>query len=57
MRGVAHNKSKNNNYYYPCFAYSEKDETFEIALNQVDRTDSNQFTSESEVLRLNEKLN
>jgi hypothetical protein len=41
MRGVANIKNKNTYYYYPCFAYSEKDETFEIALSEIYRADTN----------------
>jgi hypothetical protein len=34
--------------YYPCFAYSEKDETLEIAIESVDRNDleANPFSTE-----------
>ncbi len=39
LRGVTNIKNKNTYYYYPCFAYSEKDETFEISLNEIYRTD------------------
>jgi len=56
LRGVANIKNKNTYYYFPCFAYSERDETFEISLNEIYRTDTNKFSSESEVLRLNENL-
>ncbi len=36
--------------YYPCFAYSEKDETFEIAIDQVNRVAEHSipFTTDSQ---------
>ncbi len=37
IRGIEVHKTKSYHAYYPCFSYSEKDETFEIATGHVNR--------------------